>query len=161
MLRDVSVVYATEMISLVNPKLKREDIKQMVESVLDRGEAFNRLIDLVKVQGGDASVIEQARLFNPYHSTNFVAERDGYVGKINSLLLGELIRRLCAESHDSNIGAVLRVKIGDHVKKGDVIVSFYYKDKEDFEKYREAIAGCVRVTDEVVPPMEVIKKVIR
>ena len=161
LLRDISVLYASEMIAQVNPKLKMNDIKQMVEAVLDSGEAFNRLIELVKVQGGDASVIEQAKLFKPYNSINFVAERDGYVGKINSLLLGELIRRLCEESHDSNIGAVLRVKIGDHVKKGDVVVSFYYKDQEDFERYREAIAGCVRVTDEVVPPMEVVKKVIR
>ena len=118
-------------------------------------------MQIVKAQGGDSRVVEQAKLFNPYNSINFVADRDGYVGKINSLLLGELIRRLCVDSHDSNIGAVLRVKIGDKVKKGDIIVSFYYKDQEDFEKYKEAIAGCVRITEEVVKPEEVVKKVIR
>ena len=76
-------------------------------------------------------------------------------------MLGELIRRLCEDSHDSNIGAVLHVKLGDYVKKGDIVVSFYYKEKEEFEKYREAIAGCVRVTNEYVKPVKVIKKVIR
>ena len=76
-------------------------------------------------------------------------------------MLGELIRRLCQYSHDGNIGAVLRVKIGDYVKKGDVIVSFYYKDDAEFEYYKEAIAGCVRVTNEYVKPIEVIRKVIR
>lgn len=161
LLRDISIIYATEMILKVNKKLKRKEVEEMVASVLDRGDAFNRFIELIKAQGGDYKVVEQAKLFNPYKSVNFVADRDGYVGKINSLLLGELIRRLCVESHDSNIGAVLRVKIGDKIKKGDIIVSFYYKEQEDFEKYKEAIAGCVRVTEEVVKPEEVIKKVIR
>ena len=76
-------------------------------------------------------------------------------------MLGELIRRLCVDSHDSNIGAVLRVKIGDYVNKGDIIVSFYYKDKKDFEKYRNAIAGCVRITSQKIKPIKVVKKVIR
>ena len=161
LLRDISVIYATEMILKVNKKLKRKEVEEMVASVLDRGDAYKRFIELVKAQGGDYKVVEQAKLFNPYKSVNFVADRDGYVGKINSLLLGELIRRLCADSHDSNIGAVLRVKIGDKIKKGDIIISFYYKNKEDFEKYKEAITGCVRVTEEVVKPEDVIKKVIR
>lgn len=161
LLRDISVLYATEMILKVNRNLKRKEVEEIIASVLDRGEAFNHFLQIVKAQGGDGRVVEQAKLFNPYNSINFVADRDGYVGKINSLLLGELIRRLCVDSHDSNIGAVLRVKIGDKVKKGDIIVSFYYKDQEDFEKYREAIAGCVRITEEVVKPEEVVKKVIR
>jgi len=161
LLRDMSVIYATEMIAKVNKNLKRKEILEMVQVALDRGDAYKRFMEIIQAQGGDYKVVEQAKLFNPYHSVNFVSDKEGYVGKINSLLLGELIRRLCVESHDSNIGAVLRVKIGDHVKKGDIIVSFYYKDKEDFEKYREAISGCVRVTEEVVKPEEVIKKVIR
>ena len=149
------------MVLKVNKNLKRKEVSEMIATVLDGGQAYNRFIEIVKAQGGNYKVVEQAKLFNPYKSVNFVSDKDGYVGKINSLLLGELIRRLCAESHDSNIGAVLRVKIGDYVKRGDIIVSFYYKDQEDFEKYREAIAGCVRVTAEVVKPVEVIKKVIR
>ena len=161
LLRDISVLYATEMILKVNRNLKRKEVEEIIASVLDRGEAFNHFLQIVKAQGGDSRVVEQAKLFNPYNSINFVADRDGYVGKINSLLLGELIRRLCVDSHDSNIGAVLRGKIGDKVKKGDIIVSFYYKDQEDFEKYKEAIAGCVRITEEVVKPEEVVKKVIR
>lgn len=161
LLRDISVLYATEMILKVNRNLKRKEVEEIIASVLDRGDAFNHFLQIVKAQGGDSRIVEQAKLFNPYNSINFVADRDGYVGKINSLLLGELIRRLCVDSHDSNIGAVLRVKIGDKVKKGDIIVSFYYKDQEDFEKYKEAIAGCVRITEEVVKPEEVVKKVIR
>lgn len=160
-LRDISVFYATEMILASDKKLKRNDVKDMVEMAIDSGSAYKRFLEIVKCQGGNAKVVEEAKILTPHKSVNFVADRDGYVGAINSLLLGELIRRLCEDSHDNNIGAVLRVKIGDIVKKGDIVVSFYYKDEEDFERYKNAIAGCVRVTNEVFKPIKVIKKVMR
>ena len=71
------------------------------------------------------------------------------------------MRRLCAESHDNNIGFVLRVKIGDFVKKGDIILSFYYKNNEDLEKYKNVIMGCVRMTKEKIKRVNPIKKVYR
>lgn len=161
LLRDISIQYAVEMILKADPKLKKADAIDMVSMALDNGSAYNRFLQLVKCQGGDSKVLRDAKLFVPYKSVNFVADKEGYVGSVNSLMLGELIRRLCADSHDSNIGAVLRVKIGDYVKQGDIIVSFYYKDKKDFEKYKNAIAGCIRVTSQKILPVDVIKKVIR
>lgn len=160
-LRDVSVKYATEMILLASPKLNKKDVEDMVKASLDNGAAYNQLLRIIKAQGGDFKVVKEAKIFNPYKSVNFVSDREGYVGSINSLLLGELIRRLCSESHDSNIGAILRVKIGDYVKVGDIVVSFYYKDEQDLEKYKNAIAGCVRLTQEEMKPVEIVKKVIR
>ena len=160
-LRDVSIEYATEMILKANKSLSRSDVYDMVAAGLDSGAAYNRLLKIIKAQGGDVNVVKEAKVLVPYKSVNFVSDRNGYVGSINSLLLGELIRRLCAESHDNNIGAVLRVKIGDYIKKGDVVVSFYYKDEADFEKYKSAIAGCVRLTNEEMKPIAVIKKVMR
>ena len=161
LLRDVSVEYATEMILKGNSKLKRKDVRDMVSMALDNGTAYNQFLEIVKMQGGDHELIKDGKLFTPYKSINFLADKEGYVGNINSLMLGELIRRLCAETHDNNIGIVQRTKIGDYVKKGDVIVSFYYKNDADFEKYKNAIAGCIRVTSEKILPIDVVKKVIR
>ncbi len=161
MLRDVVVQYATEMILKADPKLKRNDVVDMVSMALDNGCAYNRFLQIVKLQGGDTKAVKEAKLFNPYKSVNFLADKEGYVGCINSMMLGELIRRLCAETHDSNIGIVQRTKIGDYVNKGDVVVSFYYKDEADFEKYKSAISGCIRVTKQKFEPVKVIEKVIK
>lgn len=160
-LRDICTVYATEMILKSNPKLKRKDTIELINSALDNGYAYNRLLEIIKAQNGDAKIVSDAKIFNPYHSTNFVADKDGYVGSVNSLILGELIRRLCVDNHDNNIGVVLRVKIGDYVHAGDTIISFYYKDKEDLVKYKNVIAGCVRSTQTVIKPTKIITKVIR
>ena len=160
LLREVSIEYATEMILKADNKLKRKDVVDMVSMALDNGSAYNRFLEIVKAQGGDVSKVKDAKMFVPYKSVNFVAYKEGYVGSIDSLLLGELIRRLCSETHDSNIGVVLRVKIGDYVKKGDIIVSFYYKEDEDLQRYQSAISGCIRVTEQKIEPVKVIKKVI-
>jgi pyrimidine-nucleoside phosphorylase len=160
LLRDISIEYATRMIMKADKKLKRQEVEDMVAMSLDNGSAYNRFLQIIKAQGGDYKTVKEAKMFVPYKSVNFIADKEGYVGSINALMLGELIRRLCAETHDSNIGIVLRAKIGDYVKPGDVIVSFYYKDEADFEKYKSAIAGCVRVTQAKMLPVKVIQKVI-
>ncbi len=160
LLRDVSVDYATRMILKANNKLKKQDVVDMVSMALDNGSAYKRFMQIIKMQGGDVQKVKEAKMFIPYKSVNFVADREGYVGAINSMLLGEMVRRMCSESHDRNLGVVQRTKIGDYVKKGDVIVTFYYKDDEDLEKYKTAISGCIRVTDEKIPYIDVVKKVI-
>ncbi len=161
LLRDITTQFALEMISCYDNKVSRTDILDMINSTLDNGYAYKKFLDIVESQGGDVSAIKQEKLFKPYKSVNFKTDRDGYVGVIDSYLLGELTRRLCIDSHDNNIGAQLRVKIGDYVYKGDVILSYYYKNDEELNKYREAISGCVRLTDHVVKPVKVIKRIIR
>ncbi len=161
LLRDLSVRYAYEMISKLNKKMSKSDTYDMIEAALDNGSAYKRLLEIAHEQGGDERAITDGSIFKPYNSINFLATKAGYVGNINVLLLGELIRRLCADSHDSNIGALIRVKIGDYVEKNDIIITFYYKDRADFEKYKDAIAGCVRLTDLKIKGPKVIKKVIR
>ena len=161
MLRDVVCRFAVEMITTANPKINRKDAYDMVHIALDNGSAYNKFMELVYYQGGDEKILKEAKLFQPHKSINFIADKNGYIGTINSLLLGELIRRLCVKSHDNNIGVILRVKIGDYVKKGDIILSYYYKDDDDLNKYKKAILGCIGVTDTKIRPVYPIKKVIR
>lgn len=160
-LRDISVLFATEMVLKAKPNLKREDVEDMVEMALDNGTAYESFLKLVKAQGGSVKAIKENKIFTPYKSINFVSDKEGYVGDINSMLLGELVRRMCQETHDSNLGVKINVKIGDYIKKGDVIVTFYYKTDEELSKYQNSISGCIGVTDYKVEPVNVVRKVIR
>jgi len=160
-LRQVVSRFAAEMMIDYNKKMSKVTADVMIDDALDSGKAYQKFMEIIKAQGGDVKLVEDGKIFNPYNSTNFVADRDGYVGSINSLLLGELIRRLCSETHDNNIGVALRVKIGDYVHAGDVIISFYYKNEEDLVAYKNAIAGCVCITKNKIKKIRVVKKVIR
>ena len=77
------------------------------------------------------------------------------------MLLGDLVKELCLFSHDPNIGVVVHVKVGDYVKVGEPIISFYYKYDDDFEKYKKSILNCVKLTKQKIKPVKIIQKVIR
>ena len=160
-LRDVVTTYAVEMMLKAVPKITKAYAEEMVSSALDNGYAYNRFIEMVKVQGGDYKAVADGRIFNPYKSVNFLAEKDGYVGEIYSAILGDIVRKICINSHDNHIGLSLKVKTGDYIKKGDAIITFYYKNNSDLEKYKQEIMGCVRVTDTPIKPVKIIEKVIR
>ena len=160
-LREMSVFFATEMILKAKPNLKRDDVEDMVKMALDNGTAYEAFLKLVKAQGGSVKAVKEDKIFKPYKTINFVSDKEGYVGDIHPLLLGELVRRMCQETHDSNLGISIKVKIGDYIKKGDVIVTFYYKTDEELAKYKNAISKCIGVTDYVVKPVDIIRKVIR
>ena len=159
-LRRVANKFAVELMCAADGSLRKADAYDIVNMAIDSGTAYKQFMKIVACQGGDASSLEHATIFRPYNSVNFKVDKSGYVGKIDSLMLGELIRRLCVNNHDDNIGVVLRVKIGDYVEAGDVVMSFYYKDPADLEKYKSALAGAVRLTDEKVKKVRVVRKVI-
>ena len=161
MLRDIVSKYAIEIIKKIDTRLNEMDLKELINVALDHGSAYQKFIDIVREQNGDCKAVINDRIFKPYKYVNFVAKRSGYVGNINSLLLGELTRRLCLDTHDNNIGVELKVKIGDYVKEGDTILTFYYKDDNDLKENANALTGCVRLTDVKIPKINPIKKILR
>ncbi len=161
LLRNIVCDFAVEMIKAVEPILNKKDIRDMVVAVLDNGTAYKKFLEIVSAQGGSAEVIENNKLFAPYNVAKFRSKRAGYVGPVDPLTLGEMTKRLCKHSHDGNIGARLHVKIGDYVRKGDVVITMYYKEPHEFSCCKNAVAGCVRLTSDKIKPIKVVKKVMR
>ena len=81
---------------------------------------------MIKAQGGDLSNIKVAE----YESV-FYSDKDGYISEIDALKLGELVcalggGRLKKEDDiDYGVGAILSVKVGDKVTKGDKLITIY------------------------------------
>ena len=96
------------------PKVTSSYAEEMINSALDNGYAYNRFIEIVKAQGGDWKAVADGKVFTPYKSVNFLAEKEGYVGEIYSSVLGNIVKNICITSHDNNIGLSLKVKVGDY-----------------------------------------------
>ncbi len=158
MLRDVSTKYAVEMMLKVDNRLSRKDAEDMVNTALDTGLAYNQFLNIVKMQHGDVEVVKNREFFTPKLQITFKADRPGYVGNINALLMGELIRRLCSNNHNDDIGLVLNVKIGDYINKGDTILTLYYENEDQVKQYLNAVRGCVRLTNVKVKKVNPIKR---
>lgn len=161
LLRDIAIEYAMEMMKLAGAKMDDFDMRVLLGQALDNGRAWDRFVDIVKTQGGDVSAIKKDSYFAPYNTKAIKSDFDGIVESIDVMSLGEIVRKLCKTSHDNNIGITLNVKVGDKVSVGDEVAIFYYKNKKDYNDYKNVIANCIRLTDVKVRKQSIIKKVIR
>jgi pyrimidine-nucleoside phosphorylase len=148
-LTEVSLQLAENMLYLVG-KGTIEECRAMAEKAIADGSAFETFCTMVREQGGDDSVLRDYEKFAqaPYKQ-EILAERDGFITKMNAEEIGETSVILGAgrETKDSDIdfsaGLVLHKKFGDAVKKGDSLVTLYTSKEaslQDAERlYRKAV----------------------
>ena len=135
-LTEVCIQLAANMLYLAGKGEMKACITQ-VEAVLRNGTAFEKLVELVEAQSGDASVIRNPATFKkPQYEHPVVAEKEGYVTHINTEEVGitSVVLGAGRETKDSPIdysaGIRLLKKYGDKVAKGDVL-GILYTDKEE------------------------------
>lgn len=118
-----------------------EECKQMVEEAIASHRAYNKLIELVEVQGGDSSVIKSPELFEiaPY-SYEVKATKAGYITHINTEQIGiaSVVLGAGRETKESEIdysaGIQLLKKYGDQVEPGEILGILYSKREKSFEQ---------------------------
>jgi pyrimidine-nucleoside phosphorylase len=100
-------------------------------AVITSGKAYQKFLDFISAQGGDFSKLLHPSFLKTKSTLIIFAKNFGYVGKINALALGEIASLLGAgrltkdDAIDFNAGIVLNKKIGDQVKKGDILATLY------------------------------------
>ena len=126
---------------------------------IDDGTAFNKLLEIVIAQGGDASALENLEQYPlPKHAIEVKTMESGYVGGIDSLELGISSITLGAgrarieEAIDPKAGIVLAKKVGDVVEGGDLLATFYTDKDAAIEPARERIRKAFRVQS--APPKQ-------
>ena len=120
-----------------------EDIekgKVLLQSKIDNLEAFKKLEELIKYQGGDISYLEDYSKFEKSkYQKEIYSSKEGYVEKISALEIGECAMHLGAgratkdDVIDMSSGIVLNKKVGDFVKKGELLLTCY-TNKENVEE---------------------------
>ena len=148
-LAEVSLQLAANMLYLVG-KGTPEECRTMAEKAMADGSAFETFCTMVKAQGGDDAVLRDYEKFvkAPYKA-DILAERDGYIVKMNAEEVGvtSVVLGAGRETKESDIdfsaGLILHKKYGDAVKKGDSLVTLYTSKEESLKEaermYREAV----------------------
>ena len=148
-LAEVSLQLAANMLYLVG-KGTPEECRTMAEKAIADGSAFETFCTMVKAQGGDDAVLRDYEKFvkAPYKA-DVLAERDGYIVKMNAEEVGvtSVVLGAGRETKESDIdfsaGLILHKKYGDAVKKGDSLVTLYTSKEESLKEaermYREAV----------------------
>ncbi len=108
----------------------------LLKSKLHNGEALNKLVELVKAQGGDASfILNPEKFVKASQVLPLVAKEDGYIDSMVTIDIGLAAAFLGAGREtvdgiiDPAVGIVFKKKIGDYVRKGDVILEVHANQK--------------------------------
>ena len=133
----------------------QEEAEQKLQEVIQNGSALQKLAQLVKAQGGDESVVfHPEKLPKASIVETICADKDGYVQKIvcdeagvASLLLGG--GRETKESRiDLSVGILLHKKVGDAVKKGEVLAELHANDAAKLALAKERLLAAYHIGTE-------------
>lgn len=140
--------------------------KRIAEAIAD-GSGFNKLVELFEAQGGDVSCLKNPSLFPvAKYAHPVLAEKEGYVQRIDSLQIGVSAMKLGAgretmqDQIDMSAGIVLSKKVGDFVKKGEVLATCY-TNKEGVVDVLKEVHDAFEITSSPVSSLEVIHSYLR
>ena len=135
--KDVVLNLCIQMMNLSKKYPNVLETKGKILEVIENGKALEKFKELVAKQGGDVSYIEDPTKFEKAPIiTPVISEKDGFVEELNAEKVGKAgvelgIGRIHKEdSIDYRVGLMFEKKIGDEVKKGDVLAYIHASSPE-------------------------------
>lgn len=129
-----------------------------VKTNLENGKAFDKFKEFVSSQYGNINDIAVEKSSIPIYSND-----EGYIVDIDTLKLAELCNDLGAgrkkkeDKINPSVGIKLMKKVTDPVKKGDVIMKVYTKDKISINEYLKTVV----IKNEKVSEPKIVYEVIK
>lgn len=136
---DVCYDLASEMISL-GKKISKEEALIEVKNSINSGLAYGKFLDFVKSQGGDINKLKVSK-----KTKNIRAYKSGKITKIDALAFGKLSVGLGAgrtkldDKIDYGVGIKLNKRLGDTVKRGELLATLYVNKDMRIKSVKELI----------------------
>jgi pyrimidine-nucleoside phosphorylase len=131
--------------------------KQLCEQLIASGQAFDRFRQMVELQGGDVSTIDDpTRLPRTAHHVEVPSPRTGYVAAIACEQIGTACvilgggRERKEDAIDPAVGIVVHRKIGDKVSLGEPLCTIHCHSDAQAARARAMLEESYRIADE--PP---------
>lgn len=139
----------------------------MAEEALKSGRGMEQFRKFVAAQGGNPAVVEDYTLFpQAAHSLELKAEKDGYISKIAARCIGLASQHTGAgratkeDEIDLSAGIYVHKKVGDAIRKGDVLATFYANNPEKLQNAVTEAQKAFEIADQRVEKPKLIKEII-
>lgn len=156
-LMDLCLTLGSQMVHLAGMGKDLDEARALLQESIDNGKALEKFKTFIASQGGDTSVIDDPELLpKADYQIDVLANRDGYVSEIIADELGIAAMMLGAgratkESEiDLAVGIVLHKKVGDAVKKGEVLLTIH-TNKEEVPDVEQKIWEGITIADSATP----------
>jgi len=166
-LLDLSLNLSGAMIYLGGKAASIKEGTAIAKEQIDNGKAFEKFVQMVKLQGGNTKFILHPE---KYPKSKFIkkikAEKSGYIKSINNYQIGMAALELGAgrktktDKIDPKAGIVFKVKLGDKVKKGQIIAEFHSQSMDKINTAKGLVLGAITVSKQKTTKPKLIKKII-
>jgi pyrimidine-nucleoside phosphorylase len=144
-----------------------EEGKRLAQELIASGAALERFRQMVRLQGGNAEVIDHPTRLPQANSTEvFKSPATGFVGAIDCQGMGAASCALGGgrgtkdDKIDFAVGLVLHKKVGERVSQGEPLCTVHYNHPEKMRRALEIIKRCYRITASAPEARTLVQRVI-
>jgi pyrimidine-nucleoside phosphorylase len=165
--REHCLVVASHMLLLGRKARDLIQARQMAETAIREGKAWERFRALVKAQGGDVQFIDHPDALPGAPVVQTVeAARAGWICQVHARLVGETSVILGAgrmkkgDPIDHGVGILVHCKVGDQVKKGQPLFTIYAKNEAGAAEARQRLLEALTWNSEKCQPLPLFYDVV-
>ena len=162
-LRELTLLLGAEMLVLGGAAADPAAARVKLEAAISSGTALEKFRAIVEAQSGDPRVCDDPRavVALPAVSEPFIADRDGYVTRIDPKTVGKGItamgggRTKMEDRIDPSVGFLINARLGQSVRKGDCLAVVQAKDTTTLAAGRNALNAAFAIGEQPfdAPPL--------
>ena len=167
-LKQVVLELGAYMMKLSNLGENIEENKKKMLQNIENGKAYRKFIELVKIQEGDISYIENTDKFEKAkYGILIISKKEGYINRIDASKIGKIACYLGAgrikkeDKIDYTVGIILDKKVSEKVKEKEIIGYIYANDQEKSKKALEQIEKIIEIDNVKPKKLDTILKIIK
>ncbi len=166
--KELVLTLGSHMLYLAEKIKSPEEGIPLLEENLKNRKGLAKLREMIEYQGGDPSIIDYPEELPAASIVKaFEAKEEGYVSELIARYVGDAAHRLGAgrerkeDKIDLSVGIILEKKVGDKVKKGDVLAWIHANDEEKLKTAEELLSKAYRIEEREVEKPRLILGIVK
>ena len=166
-LRDLSIELSAWMFHLGERTKSVEEGRRLATEMLASGKALEKFRDCIRLQGGDARVLDDASLLPmAKKQVDVVSAKAGFIAATHCREFGVALAMLEGgrgkkeDRIDLGVGLEFHKRIGDRVHSGEKLVTIQYNSDTRLAEAKDLIASSFIILDNAPPVPPLIRRVI-
>lgn len=153
-LKEIALRIGSKLMIMEGLAKTEDEARKVLEGKISDGSAIEKFKEMVELQGGDSSYIDDTNKFKKSSIIkDIISEETGFVKAIEAIEIGIASRDLGAGRHkkgdvlDLSAGIYLHKKVGDFVEKGEKIATIYTEKENEVAGAIERIKAAYAFSD--------------
>lgn len=144
-----------------------EGEKIALQKLMDKS-AYNKFLELVKIQNGDVEYVKDWKnLKRAKFRKDIITDENGFVSELVASDFGFAAielgcgRKRVDDRIDYLAGIILKKKVGDEIKKGDIVCELYAESEEKLLKGEKRLQGAIKISKQKPKMQDLILEILQ